>query len=218
MGRVMVALLSAIVAGLMLVPSIVSAKTLTAVAEDPEGDLGFGVDPKTGGIMHLWADNTAIAQAEYLDMVLTWLSLKKETYTFGMELAAALPEEGSPLPSGIKLVEWVVYIDPSPYNYITNPVAPLYLIALRYDGASYSAFILDYATMLTAPVQPSIDGSTFELQFTTADINYLELEWWSPMVREWTGPVGSSGYWFVDAVDLPLVDGYAYIDLPWPPP
>lgn len=217
MRRAMIGALSAIVAGLMLVPGSVSAGTLTMVVEDPEGDLGFGLDPKTGGIMHLWEENTPVAQAAYLDMVSTWLSLKKETYTFGIEAAAALPEEGAALPGGIKLVEWALWIDPSPYNYITNPVAPLFLIALRYDGSSYSAFIQDYATMLMVPAQFSVAGATLEIQFTAESIGYLDLEWWSPLTREWTGPIGSSGYWFVDAVDLEPIDGYVYVDLPWPP-
>jgi len=218
MRSAIVALLSAIVVGMMLVPGSVSAGTLTMVVEDAEGDLGFGVDPKTGGIMNLWQDNTPVAQTTYLDMVSTWLSLKKDTYTFGMELAGALPEEGSPLTGGMKLVEWAVWIDPSPYNFITNPVAPLFLIALRYDGVSYSAFIMDYATMDTAPVAFSVDGSKLEIQFTSASIGDLALEWWSPLVRLWSGPIGSSGYWFVDAVDLEPIDGYVYMDLPWPPP
>ncbi len=217
MNRVIIGYLSVIVAGLMLVPGCVSAGTLTMVVEDAEGDLGFGVNPKTGGIMHYWADDAPVAKAEFLDMVSTWLSLKKDVYTFGMELAAELPEEGDPLPDGFKVVEWALWIDPSPYNVITNPVPPLFLITLRYDGSSYSAFILDYATMLVAPVEFSVEGTQFQLQFTSASIGELELEWWSPLVRVWWGIIGSAGYWFVDAVDLPLVDGYAYVDLPWPP-
>ena len=218
MRRIIVALLSTIVAGLMLVPCSVSAGTLTMVVEDAEGDLGFGVDMQTGGILRYYTDGVPIAEAGYLDMVSTWLSLKKDTYTFGIEAAAALPEEGSALPDGVKLVEWAMWIDPSPYNVLINPVSPLFLIALRYDGSSYSAFILDYATMLTAPVAFSVEGSTLQLQFTSAEIGDLALEWWSPLVRAWWGTLGSSGYFFVDAVDLPLVDGYAYLDLPWPPP
>ena len=201
----------------MMLAQPVTAATITSVVEDPAGDVGFGVDPKTGGIMHLWGDNTPVAQAGFLDMVLTSLSQKGKTYTFGMELAAALPKEGAALPDGFKMVEWAMWIDPSPYNYLVNPVPPLYLIALRYDGSSYSAFILDYGTMVNTPVAFAVDGSKLQIQFTAASIGNLAFEWWSPLVREWTGPVGTSGYWFVDAVNLPLVDGYAYLDLPWPP-
>lgn len=217
MRGVVVGLLSAMVAGLMLMSGCVSAGTLTMVVEDAEGDLGFGVDMKTGGIARYYEGGNPVGAAAYLDLVSTSLSLKKDIYTFGMEMAGALPEEGSPLPDGVKLVEWAMWIDPSPYNFLVNPVVSLYLIALRYDGSGYSAFTLDYATMLTAPVAFSVDGSALQLKFTSASIGDLALEWWSPLVRAWWGTLGSAGYWFVDAVDLPLVDGYAYMDLPWPP-
>jgi hypothetical protein len=216
MRRVLAALFSAIVAGLMLAMPA-SAATVTSIVKDPAGDVGFGVDPKTGGVMHLWGDNNPVSQAGFLDMVSTWMSQKGKTYTFGMELASAFPEEGTPLPNGFKVVEWALWIDPSPYNYLINPVAPLFLIALRYDGASYSAFVMDCSTMLSAPAAFSVAGSTMQLQFTADSIGNLAIEWWSPLIREWTGPVGTSGYWFVDGVNLPLVDGYSYIDLPWPP-
>jgi hypothetical protein len=205
------------IAAVVMLAQPVMAGTLISIVEDSEGDLAFGVDQKTGGFMHYWQDNTPVAQAGYFDMVCTWLSLKKGIYTFGMELATELPEEGVALPNGIKLAEWAVWIDPSPYNYITNPVAPLFLIALRYDGVSYSAFIMDYATMLTVPAAFSVDGSEFTLKFTTDSIGDLEFEWWSPLVRVWWGPLGSAGCWFVDAVDLEPIEGYVYIDLPWPP-
>ena len=216
MRKVMVAVLSAIVVGLMLVPSGVSAGITTVVVQDRTGDLGFGVNG-TGEISKLWADNAPVAQAKYLDMASAWLSQKAKTYTFGMELAAALPKEGSALPGGIKLVEWAVWIDPSPYNVNTNPVLPLFLIALRYDGSSYSAFVLDRGTMVTTSVPFSIDGSKLQLQFSEASIGNRAFEWWSPMVREWTGPLGTSGYWFVDAVDYRLNPGQVYYDIPWPP-
>ena len=206
-----------ITVALMMLAQPVSAGTITSLVEDSEGDLGFGVNPKTGGIMQQWGENTPVAKAGYLDMVSTWLSQKGKTYTFGMELAAELPKEGSTLSGGMRLVEWAMWIDPSPYNYITNPVAPLFLIALRYDGSSYSAFILDYSTMLTESVAFSVDGSELQLQFSTDTIGNAAFEWWSPLVRVWWGPLGTPAYWFVDAVDLPPVDGYVYIDLPWPP-
>ncbi len=202
---------------LMMLAQPAAAATITYAVEDPLGDLGFGIDPKTGGVMQTWGDNTPVVKAGFLDMALTWLSQKGKTYTFGMEMGAALPEAGSPLPGGMKVVEWAVWIDPSAFNIIIDPCVPLYLIALRYDGSAYEAFLLDYATMEKTPIGFSIDGAKLQLQFTAADIGNLVIQWWSPLVREWTGPVGTSGYWFVDAVNLPLVDGYAYIDLPWPP-
>lgn len=195
----------------------VSAGPKIMVVEDTTGDVGFGVDYKESEISKVWADNTPIVQAGYFDMISTWLSQKGKKYTFGMGLLADLPKEGVALPDGIHLAEWAVWIDPSPYHVTLNPVASLFLIALRYDGSSYSSFILDYGTMVATPVEPSIVGSTFQLEFSASSIGNLAFEWWSPMVRAWWGQLGSSGYWFVDAVDFGTVDGQVYYDLPWPP-
>lgn len=217
MRRVVVAFLSAIVAGLMLAPGGVSAGVMKTVAQDSLGDIGFGVDPKTGWIMHEWADNTPVDRAGYFDMVSASFSQKGKIYTFEMEVAAALPEVGSPLPNGIHLAEWAVWFDPSPYNVHTNPVAPLFLIALRYDGSAYGAFVLDYSTMTAVSTPFSVDGTELQIVFTAASIGNLEIPWWSPLVRVWWGPLGSSGYWFVDGVDMGAVPGQDGIDLPWPP-
>lgn len=205
------------VIALMMLAQPVSAATITSIVQDPAGDLGFGVDPKTGGIMHTWQDNTRVAEAKYLDIVSASFSQKGKTYTFGIEVAAALPEEGTPLPNGIHTVEWALWIDPSPYNVFSNPCPTLFLVTLRYDGSSYSAFMLDYETMLRTPVAFSHDGSVVQLQFTAASIGNLSSFWWSPLVRIWEGLVGTSGYWFVDSVSYEGADGYDYIDYPWPP-
>ncbi len=215
--RTAIALTLTFTIGLMMLAQPVLGATLTSVVSDPKGDMGFGVDPKTGGIMQTWQKDSLVAKANYLDIVSMSLSQKAKTYTFSMEMAAALLNEGSPLPGGFKTVEWGMWIDPSPYNFLTNPVAPLFLISLRYDGSGYSAMIVDYSTMAAKSIPFSIDGASLQLQFTASSIGNLQSFWWSPLTRFWMGPVGTPGYWFVDSVDLPLVDGYAYIDLPWPP-
>ena len=217
MRRAMVALVSAIVVGLMLVPSGVTAGTVTSVVQDSKGDLGIGVDRTASEIARPLPENVPVAEAAYLDVLSTWLSMKKDAYTFGMGLAAALPEEGTALPNGVKLVEWAMWIDPSPYHVILNPVAPLFLIALRYDGSSFSAFILDRGTMVATPVEFSIDGTNLQLHFSAASVGGLAFEWWSPLVRVWWGILGSAGSWFVDGVDFGTVPGQVYYDLPWPP-
>jgi hypothetical protein len=216
MRRVMVALLSAVVAGLMLVPGGVSAGA-PMVVEDSVGDLGIGVNTKTSEIARPLPGNVPVAEATYLDIHLTWLTQEDDTYSFGMELASELPEAGTALPKGVKLVEWAMWIDPSPYHVTLNPVAPLFLIALRYDGSSYSAFILDYGTMVTTALDPSVGDTSFELEFSAASIDDLESKWWSPLVRAWWGTLGSAGYWFLDAIDFGTAPGQEYYDLPWPP-
>lgn len=217
MRKTTIALTLSSMIALIMVAQPVMGATITSVVSDPEGDVGYGMNPKTGGLMQTWPDGSKVAKTKYLDMVSMSLSQKGKAYAFGMELAGALPIEGTALPGGFNLVEWAMWIDPSPWNVLVNPVPSLYLIALRYDGAEYSCFILDYATMTTAPTPFSVSGSKLEIQFTAASINNLAFEWWSPLVRVWSGQLGTPAYWFVDAVNLPLVDGYVYIDLPWPP-
>jgi len=214
--KVMIALLSVIVVGLMLVPSGASAGTMVSVVQDSTGDLGFGFDPQTSEMMPVWGPGTPWVKAGYFDIASAWLSQKGSTFSFGMELAAALPKEGSALPGGIQLAEWALWIDPSPFNVVTNPVAPLFLIALRYDGSTYSAFILDFGTMVMKSVPFSVGGAQVQLRFSAASVGNLAFEWWVPFVRIWQGPLGSAGFAFVDGIDWGSAPGQVYYDIPWP--
>jgi len=214
MRRVGVALLSAIVTGLLLVPSGASALT-TMVVQDSVGDVGIALDMKTGTIRDTLSPNAPLVKAGYFDMVSAWLSQKGKTYTFGMELAVALPKEGTPLPNMVKLAQWDLWIDQAPY--IVDPAPPVGMIALRYDGSSYSAFVLDWATMVETPIPFSIDGAKLQLQFTAAQISNAVISWWVPLVEIYVGPLGTTASAFVDAVDLGAVTGQVGFDLPWPP-
>ncbi|HEX9908492.1 MAG TPA: hypothetical protein VGB78_08545 [Thermoplasmata archaeon] len=214
MRRVMVALISAIVIGLLLVPSGASALT-TMVVQDSVGDVGIAIDMKTGTIRDTLSPEVPLVKAGYFDMVSVWLSQKGKTYTFGMELAVALPKEGTPLPNPAKLAQWELWIDPVPY--IIDPSPAVGMIALRYDGSSYSAFVCDWATKVETPIPFSIDGSKLQLQFTAAQLNNAVISWWVPLVEIYVGPLGTWASGFVDAVDLGAAPGQVGFDLPWPP-
>lgn len=212
--RLVVALMSAIVLGMLLVPSGASALT-TTVAQDSVGDVGISLDYKACTIRDTLSPHAPLVKAGYFDMVSTWFSQKGKTYTFGMEMAAALPDEGTPLPNMVKLAEWDVWIDQAPY--LTNPMPAVGVIGLRYDGSSYSAFVLDIATSTQTPIPFSIDGSKFQLQFSAASLGNAVISWWVPLVQIWVGPLGTMASGFVDAVDLGAVPGQVGFDLPWPP-
>lgn len=214
MRKVIVALMSAVVIGMLLVPSGASALTIT-VAQDSVGDVGIALDMKTGTIRDTLSPNAPLVKAGYFDMVSVWLSQKGKTYTFGMELAVALPKEGTPLPNPAKLAQWDLWIDRAPY--IVDPAPPVGMIALRYDGSSYSAFVLDWATMVETPIPFSIDGSMLQLQFTAAQLSNEVISWWVPLVEIYVGPLGTGASAFIDAVDLGAVPGQVGFDLPWPP-
>lgn len=202
---------------LMMLAQPVAAGTVMAEVTDGTGDVGRNRAQKVSDPSQYWEENTPVAQAGYFDMVSTWLSQKGNKYTFGMELAAELPQEGAALPDGIKLAEWIMWIDPAPWGPGMDPVASLFRISLYYDGSSYSAFMLDYGTMVMTPIPFSVDGSSFQLQFSAASISNLAFEWWCPGVRAWWGLFGSTGAWIVDLVDFGAAPGQVGIDLPWPP-
>ncbi|MBN1677715.1 MAG: hypothetical protein JW880_04180 [Candidatus Thermoplasmatota archaeon] len=211
MRKIAVTLLSAFVVGLMLAMPA-SAGTLTMKVADGTGDVGRNSWAHVNDPSQYWADNTAVAKTGYFDMISTWLSQKGKTYTFGMELASVLPEEGSALPIPIKTAEWLLWIDSYPMS------APLYTFSLYYDGSSYSAILLDVSTMVSTPVSFTIDGTKFQVDLSQDLVGDLAGLWWSPAVRLWWGPLGSVGEWIVNLVDFGVAPGQDGVDLPWPPP
>jgi hypothetical protein len=198
-----------VIALMMAMP--VSAGTVTTMVTDGIGDVGRNSWAHVNDPRQSWADNTAVAGTGYFDMISTWLSQKGKTYTFGMELASQLPEEGSPLPVPIKTAEWLLWIDSYPWS------APLYTFSLYYDGSSYSAILLDGNTMITTSLPFTIDGARFQVDLPQELVGNLAGLWWSPAVRLWWGPIGSVGEWLVDLVDFGVAPGQDGIDLPWPP-
>lgn len=205
--------------GLLLVPSGASAGSKMVSTTDSTGDVGFGFSPKTGEILKApWGPGTPWVAAGYFDIASTWLSEKGQTYTFGMALAAPLPKEGSSLCNAVQHAEWALWIDPSPWNMATNPVVPLFKIALVYDGSEYSAELSDASTgALLASLPFTVDGSTLQVEFSAASIGNLAIHWWCPLVRIWLGVLGSTGYAYLDGIDWGTADGQVYYDLPWPP-
>jgi len=135
-----------------------------------------------------------------------------------MELAAALPEEGSSLGRVVERVEWAMWINPSPWNFATNPVPALFKIALLYDGSMYSAELRDATTgAMLASLPFTVNGAKFQVEFSAASIGDLPSFWWEPTVRIWQGLLGSAGYSFLDAIDWGSAPDQVYYDFPWPP-
>jgi len=202
----------------MVVPSGASAATKTIVVQDRIGDLGTKIDWKTGDISNWWPDTTSVTKVGYFDMVSFSLSYKAKTYTFGMELAKALPEPGSTLPTGFKLVKWLMWIDPEPWNMKYNNILSLYTIQLTYDGSKYAAELKDYATGVVLAALPfAVDGSKLQIEFSAASIGNLESFWFMPCtVVVWA--VTGAGYWDLDGSDPGSVPGQVWWDIPWGSP
>jgi hypothetical protein len=202
---------------LMVMPMSTSAgKVATTVVPDRTGDLGIFWDFDTCEPKPVWGPGTPVAQAGYFDMTSVWLSQSGKTYTFGMALNAALPTEGTPLPPGINLACWLMWIEPEPWNAIYNPVDSLYTIGLIYDGSVYSAALMEGvngAIIMELPF--AVDGNTFEVQFSAGSIGNMPSFWWMPVAKVWWGELH---IWdSIDRIDPGASPDQVWWDLPWPP-
>lgn len=214
MRRAIVAVVSAVVAGLLLVPGCASAKAVTLTVPDEAGDIGIIFDYETYLPKSTWGENSQIAQAGYFDRTLFWFGLKGDTYTFGMELAADLPQEGDPLPAGVTLAEYGLWLDGEAWDWVT-PVEDYCALVLRYDGVSYSAAMLDwYSETVTMYLPFTIDGPRFEMKFSADSIGNIETFWLFTCVDVY---FGQSLPWMVDAFDLDSVEGQMVTSIPWSP-
>jgi len=217
MKEAIVASLCALVAGLMIVPCSVSAGANEVVVQDRTGDLSLGgIDWETTESTAYWPDSSPVGKAGYFDMLCFWLSEKKGTFTFGMEVAADLPVEGAALSPGFYKVTWLMWIDYEPWNLKLNPVLSLYTIKLVYDGAAYAAELIDYPTGTVLATLPyTVEGSVLQIQFASDLIGSLDDFWFMPCtVVQWS----ASGYFDLDTTDPGSVEGQVWWDIPWGDP
>lgn len=216
------ALLCVLVAGLMLVPGAVSAGTTTISASDKTGDLGPKFDARTAETVLYWPDNMPLTRVGYFDMT-SWsfsYSSKDKTYTFGMELAAPLPSEGSHLPTGFKEVKWLVWIDMGAWNPKYAPtVGSYYTVQLVYDGSEYFAELREGAGWgpLVVALPFEVNGAHLEIQFSAASIGNLKSFWIMPCTVVLWSLQPYSGYWDLDSTDPGAAPGQVWWDVPWPP-
>jgi hypothetical protein len=207
---------SAVLAGLLLCPSSVSAKTLSLEVEDRIGDVAAAYDFDTYDYSALFGEASPIVQAGYFDMTLFEFSLTGNTYTYAMELAADLPNEGDPLPNTIHLVQYMLWFDRDSWDWI-EPDLTLFMVVLQYDGSAYSAALLEYPSKeVIMPLSFTIDGARFEVKMSTKAIDGLSTFWLYPSVLAYPG-TGSSVYLWPDIADPDATPGQEYNSIPWPP-
>jgi hypothetical protein len=153
----------------------------------------------------------------YFDMTSVWLSQEGNRFMFGMQLAADLPEAGTPLPYGFHRASWLMWIDPCPWNPVCDPVQTLFVVLLTYDGSNYAAELREYRTGVTLETLPfTVQGREFRMAFSATSIDCPESFWWFPCTQVWWGPSGSSAFWSLDGPDPGATPGQTYWDIPWP--
>lgn len=204
----------------------------TFLISDAEGDVDFVMDSQTGEVMDVgW--NTPVARAGYFDMISYQLSEVGDIYTFSMELAAALPQEGVALARGLQFAEWVMYIDSEPWNLMLNEGHGLFKIALTYDESTYDGYLLDYESMESEPLLSfDHDGTTLSFSFPVDRIGGRVEDpnvdfWWTPMVLTYWSPPHTNGLHMVDFADWGTTEdgdiwvttpGQVWFSIPWPLP
>lgn len=204
--------LSFIIVLLLAMP--VSAGSKMIVVPDTKGDISKNYDFGTGEPRHGWGENTPVVAAGYFDIVSAWLAKQGKLYTFGMELATDLPQEGQALPCGINSAYWEMIIESAgpwdPYN----PLPFAYYMILMYDGSRYSANLLDIGTGVMTPLPFTHAGPTFQILFSEDSIAGRSTFWWSFCVEAYFG-VG--GWSMPDNPDPGASPDQVYWDIPWPP-
>lgn len=218
-------LLSMAVVGLMTVPGSVSADVYEMPISDAEDDLPVGWDVVTGEPTYEQLNsNWPMARVGYMDMVSYKLALDTDTgtFTFWMKVNGDLPSDESALPSGVKVVEWAMWIDPpetGSWNPVRNPVVSLYLIALQYDGESYSGWIMDYETkeIVLELDDMTVSGAEFQITFPAGSVGDIQSFWWSTSTRVWWGQPGTYGFRFADFTDWDAYPGDLGYTILWPP-
>lgn len=217
MRKVAIASVSMVVAFLMLVPNGVSADNLYLEVEDRIGDVAFAYDYEIYDYRVLLGENSPIVQAGYFDMTLFWLGLKGKTYTYGMQLAADLPEEGAPLPSGVKVLQYTLWLDKEVWDWYPGTES-YFAVMLQYDGTEYFAALLDgssWAVKMQLPFE--IDGPRFEVTFSADSIDNIESFWLVACVVALHGEALCTAW--PDGLDYDAgAPGQVITSIPWPPP
>ncbi|MCJ7464852.1 MAG: hypothetical protein MUO81_08960 [Thermoplasmata archaeon] len=226
MRKVVVALLSAIVVGLMLVPSV-SAGSKTVMVYDRQGDLGTAMisggqgSHEWGDPLGWWSGESPIANAGYLDMLSEWVSVKGGTVTMGMTVASPVPTDGK-LPEGVVEALWGWFFYQSIDVYYGGSSAP-YAVYIVWDGADFSAVLVD-RTSGTPPfdltyLDFAVEGNVLTVTTSLASIAGA-IAWFSETIILHGNPypldgVPHFGGWI--STDLTDYQGPLAIYWPWQP-
>lgn len=219
--RVILWLVSAALAVALLIPGSASAMNVKLVVEDRLGDVAPRYTADTYDYVAVYGENSPIVQAGYFDMKYFMFSQKGNTYTFGMEMAADLPQEGDPLPQGVVLLQYILWLDPEAWDWTPFAFLSYFVIRLSYDGASYHAGLYTYVMqeegeeLMALPFE--VKGSSFAVMFTVDSVDGLTEFWLDPWVCAWFG--GCPFRTYLDTVDYDAdAPGQLWTSIPWPPP
>lgn len=209
---------------MLAMPASAGAKTVTVT--DREGDMGIPIYSGDQG-SHEFGDpyswcsgNCPLANADYLDMLTQWVSIKSGEITMGMTVASPIPTDGG-LPQGVTEVRWAWYFYPS----IEMPIgggsnADIYAVYLTWNGVEFSAVLVDRTNSLPFALTYldfTVDGNVMTVTTSLANIPVVA-GWFCTTIicRDHPWPLDQYapwGGWFNP--DLTDVKGPLAIYWPW---
>lgn len=178
MRKLVVALLSAIVVGMMLAMPV-SAGSKTAMFYDRQGDLGKALvcggqgSHEWGDMLSYWSGDSPLANAGYLDMLSGWVTVKGGTVTMGITLASPVPVNGN-LPDGVKEVRWV-WLYWTTIETTASSFYASYGVYILWNGDGLSAVFVDRSSgsapyTLTYLDSLIVDGNVMTVTISLASI------------------------------------------------
>lgn len=173
-----------------------STGSLTSAVTDPEGDV-------VGG-------NGAGGGRAYQDIVRAEITKRGTSFVLTMEMAGAIPETPE-LPGGIKLLTWTWRLNPDLQTFPAGfphapgiPAPPEYMVQILWDGMGFFAQLIDRTPLLAGgdailtPLAFRITRGEFKTSVDAGMIGDPSTFRWSVETQNWTGPLGTEGWLFLD--------------------
>lgn len=170
----------------------------TAMRLDPSGDTKFGAPG-------------------FQDIVRSEISKEGDEFVVRMEVAAPIPVN-PPMPRPAVHEIWWIWafqLDPNtwPPGYPSAPGSTLpseVHAHVGWDGTEFHGIVIDRRPLLDGgqatilPVPFSVQAASLELHVPAAVIGNLSSFKWASVTSDWSGPVGTDGYHFVDSTSPPV--------------
>ena len=165
----------------------------TASYSDPSGDADF----KAPG---------------YQDIIRAEIAKESDGFVVRMEVAAAVPANPPLSPPARVEIHWVWAFNLDPATPRGYPIAPGLTLPgevharIAWNGTSFSGEVIDRRPLLSGgeaiitQALFNIEGSTLELHVPSAVVGNPTSFGWGVLTQDWSGPVGTVGYHFVDII------------------
>jgi hypothetical protein len=210
----------------LMVAQPVSAEVLIVSVTDATGDVPYFWDSETGDAMTEPINgNQPCSREGYFDMTSYVLSKDSDTnmFTFEMTVAGDFPEPGDALPNGVQRVDWLIWFDRAPFNWVLSPeVTTVYQLNLTFDGMGYSCSFCEYVMLAGDVIETldcNIEGTVFWTSFAGGLVGDIVDD--SPVEFYWIVCIrvihGTNSCNWADYTDWDAAEDQTWDSIWWPP-